>query len=510
MFLEPQSKFSCSQLERLLLEEKNWRFSPETQKRIESAASVVQDLASSSNPIYGINTGFGRMAQFRISPDQLEELQINLLRSHASGIGEALSPKIVRRLLLLRVLSLGKGHSGVSVQILNRHLDYLREGLIPYIPNHGSVGASGDLAPLAHLGLTFIGEGYFLSDSGEKIPTKKVLEEFSWKPISIGPKEGLSLTNGTQFSLALGLEVLDQLRKLLTWMEAATAMSIEAFRATDAVYLEKIHALKAHSYQQEIARRLRFLLKDSPHMQHHKDCELVQDPYSFRCIPQILGPCYALVDQAETFLEAELNSVSDNPLVFPDDSEILSCGHFHAHFVSMACDLLAMAMTSMGNLIERRIDQIVNPLVQRLPGFLASQPGLESGLMIVHTACAALASENKVLSFPASADSIPTNGNQEDHVSMAPNAARKAGRILQNLRRLVAAEILCGVRACVIESTRTGQKFSRFIESFLHYLSDTHPELFLSGDRVFGEDWARLEERLMGEFPTEIAEGAGP
>jgi len=449
----------------------------------------------SSKPIYGVNTGFGRLAQVRISEGELVDLQVNLLRSHASGIGEQAPGSVVRRLLLLRVLSLSKGYSGVSLPILQRHLEYLHKGLIPYIPLQGSVGASGDLAPLAHLGLTFMGEGEFV-ENGKRIPSSRVLKKYNWKPLAIHPKEGLSLTNGTQFSLALALEVLTQLQVLVSWVEVAACLSIEAHQATSAVFIPRIHEIKAHPKQLEIAKRFSARLRGSKHMQSHRNCDRVQDAYSFRCIPQVLGPCYSLIDSAKQLLEDEINSVSDNPVVFPVEKKIYSCGHFHAQAVSMASDLMTMAMVTMGNLSERRIDQIVNPLTSRSPAFLATKPGVESGLMIVQTAAAGLASENKTLSFPASADTIPTNGNQEDHVSMAPWAARKSLQVLANLRKIIAAEILSAVRGCVHESTRTGLSFSRFVEQNLSEIADAVPILFRAGDRVFSKDWEQLEAYL--------------
>ncbi|TVQ79506.1 MAG: aromatic amino acid lyase [Bradymonadales bacterium] len=402
------------------------------------------------------------------------------------------------------MISLGKGYSGLSYPLIERHLAYLNRRLTPRISSQGSVGASGDLAPLAELALTFIAEGSFLGDSSESVSAKALYKKYNWKPLSIGPKEGLALTNGTQASLAMACEVRRSLSELLPWMELTMSLSVEAHRATASVFQAKLHRLKAHRHQQEVAARLSRNLRKSEHMKAHRDCDLVQDAYSFRCMPQILGPCYSLLEKADELLEGEINSVSDNPIVFFEEKEILSCGHFHAQSVSFAADLLAMAMVTMGNLIERRMDQMVNPASSRHPAFLADRPGVESGLMIVQTAAAALASENKGLAFPASADTIPTNGNQEDHVSMAPWAARKASQIADNLWKLVAAELICSVRASVLESTKSGLRFSPTLEAYLKMLADLRPELFWAGDRNFGEDWRVLCEKMKEQSLEEV------
>lgn len=465
---------------------------------MEEASRLVAELAESERPIYGINTGFGRLASVRISKDELKALQINLLRSHACGLGPPMPERAVRRLLLLRLLSLGKGFSGIRLKLLERHLDYLHRGLSPYIPIQGSVGASGDLSPLSHLGLTIIGEGHFLR-SGKPVRASSVLKKEKLEPLDIAPKEGLALTNGTQFSLSLAVQALTELQKILPWSELAAAVSVEAHQATSAVFSAKLHKLKAHPEQQAVAARISKLLKKSAHMKSHRGCDRVQDAYSFRCLPQVYGPCYELIKTAQSLLEGEINSVTDNPIVFAQERKIQSCGHFHAHSVSLASDLLGTAAVSLGNHIERRVDQIVNPLTARAPAFLASRPGVESGLMIVQTAAASLASESKTMAFPGSADNIPTNGNQEDHVSMAPNAARKAQYIVTNLRRLVAAELICGVRGCVIESTRTGLSFSPSIERALAFLAEKQPSLFKAGDRVFSKDWQELDYLLENE-----------
>ncbi len=492
MILEPQSKFTVDEVEEIL-GESSFKLSTKAAQKCQRAFDRVQALAVSNEAIYGVNTGFGRLAQVKISGDSLYELQVNLLRSHASGMGEPTSEEVVRRLLLLRAISLGKSYSGLSPQMVQRHLDYLNHDLIPWIPVQGSVGASGDLAPLAHLGLTFMGEGAFRVGD-RKLKAAAALKAKKLKPLTVYAKEGLALINGTQFSLALSLQVMREIKDLWPWMLHAIAVSVEGHRATDSVYREDLHSLKAHPHQQMVAKQIRDLLKGSQHMKSHEDCEIVQDAYSFRCIPQVMGPCLSILERAEEILQDEVNSVSDNPVLI--GSELVSGGHFHAQSVSMASDLLTMAMVTMGNLLERRVDQVVNPSTTRSASFLADRPGVESGLMIVHTALSALASENKTLAFPASADTISTNGNQEDHVSMAPWAARKAHLVVTNLRRMVAGEILCGVRACVLESRKSKASFAPAVEKFLKQLQSEVPSLFRSGDRVFSDDLQQLEELM--------------
>lgn len=491
MKLDPQSKFRAEDVEKLVSGGEKLELVASAKKRIEKAHRFVAAIASSDKVVYGINTGFGRLANIKIPPKDLKKLQINLIRSHAAGMGDPVDERTIRRLGFLRLISLGKGHSGVSSEIIQRHIDYFNRRLCPEVPEKGSVGASGDLAPLAHYALTFLGEGYFIEDK-KRVSASSVLKKQKLSKLSIGPKEGLALTNGTQFSLAIALETLYEFRRLFPWLEAAACLSFEAHQATSAVLNKKIHHLKQHPHQREVAKSLARKLRTSSHMKWHKDCDRVQDAYSFRCIPQVWGPCLSLFDKAEDILTDEINSVSDNPLLFVDDDESASCGHFHAQYVSMAADIMSMALVTLSNITERRIDQVVNPLHQRSPAFLASVPGVESGLMIVQTAAAALASENKTLAFPASADTIPTNGDQEDHVSMAPWAGRKSMKILSNLRRLVAAEILCGVRGCAFEKEKTGQSFSPFVEEFLGFIQKEQPGLFRSGDRVFGEDLREL------------------
>ncbi len=495
MNFEPQSKFDADELENLIDQKPRLGLSGAAKTRIEKARKAVERLENFAKPIYGVNTGFGRLARIKISPNELGELQLNLIRSHACGVGAPLSPRVVKRLLLLRMLSLGKGASGIQLSTFNRHLDFWNKDLCPYIPEKGSVGASGDLAPLAHLALSLIGEGEFI-DSGRRLSAAPVFKKHRLKKLNILSKEGLSLTNGTQVSLALGLEALREIKRLYKWMIPITALSVEAHSATSKVYDARIHKLKAHAEQQEIAADLMAWLKGSEHMNSHRECDQVQDSYSFRAVPQILAPCLKFIRTAEEMMEGEISSVSDNPVFVKGSTELHSCGHFHAQMVSMASDLITQAAVTMGNLSERRLDQLVNPLTTRTTAFLAEKPGVESGLMIVQTAAAALASENKTLVFPASADTISTNGNQEDHVSMGPWAARKALQVCENLESILAFELVAAIRGAMIEKSRNAAAFAPKVEKFLNDLQKACPSAFRAGDRVFSRDVGSLKAFL--------------
>lgn len=491
MKINPSEVLSLDEIESLLSESR-LELDRESKRRLDQGAQIVRRLALSESAIYGVNTGFGRLAQVRISAPELVLLQENIIRSHASGIGEPIAGRCLRRLLVLRALSLGKGASGISAALVARHLEYFNRSLDPYVPELGSVGASGDLAPLAHLALTFLGKGYFV-ENHKKMPAAAILKRYRLAPLQVGPKEGLALVNGTQFSLALALESFIEIKRIIPWMEIVAALSLEAHRGSAGVFDSRLHSLKMHPDQQEVARRFRNLLKGSPHMKSHRDCDLVQDAYSFRCIPQVLGPAYSILRKAEELLQDEANSVSDNPVLWLPTEDLISGGHFHAQAVSMAADLIALSATTLANLSERRMDQLINPLTTRGNAFLADRPGVESGLMILQTAAAALASENKTLVHPASADSIPTNGNQEDHVSMAPWAGRKAQMLVRNLRRIIAAELICATRGALQESNRTGLTFSAPLNAFLRRLAKEVPSLFKPGDREFGEDWQKVD-----------------
>jgi histidine ammonia-lyase len=418
------------------------KLTQEAEARIERGAQTIERLIAAGDPIYGVNTGFGRLASERIGAENLGRLQVNLVRSHAAGIGELLPEPVVRLVLLLKIASLSAGHSGVRRETVALLSALLGAGVIPVIPRQGSVGASGDLAPLAHLSLVLIGEGEAIVE-GARVSGSQALARAGFVPVTLGPKEGLALLNGTQVSTALALHGLVEAERNLVTAVAAGAMSTDALMGADTPFDPRIHALRPHPGQMLVARALRDLMAGSEIRASHLEGDVkVQDPYSFRCQPQVMGACLDLLANAARTLMIEANAVSDNPLVFPDQNEVLSGGNFHAEPVAFAADMLALAIAETGALAERRIAELTDTTMSSLPAFLTPEPGLNSGYMMAHVSAAALASENKQLAAPASVDSLPTSANQEDHVSMATHAAWRLIRLNANTRAIIAIELM--------------------------------------------------------------------
>jgi histidine ammonia-lyase len=410
---------------------------------IERAAETVERIVASGRTVYGINTGFGLLAQTRIPDARLAELQTNLILSHSCGTGDALDGRIVRLLMVLKVIGLGRGHSGVRREVVEHLLALVEAGATPVIPSQGSVGASGDLAPLAHLAATLLGEGQIILDE-EPVHAGEALKHLGLEPLALGPKEGLALINGTQVSTAIALDVLFTAERVFGSALVAGALSTDALKGTDIAFDARIHAARGQPGQIEVAAVLRHLLADSEIRHSHDDCERVQDPYSFRCQPQVMGAALDLIRNAARTLEIEANAVSDNPLLFGDDA--LSGGNFHAQPVAFAADILALALCEIGSLSERRLAVLVDPKMSGLPAFLIEDSGVNSGFMILQVTAAALVSENKSLAHPASIDTIPTSAGQEDHVSMATHGALKARRIAHNAAGAVGIELLAGAQ----------------------------------------------------------------
>jgi histidine ammonia-lyase len=410
---------------------------------IEAAADAVARIVASGRTVYGVNTGFGLLAQTRIAPDRLEELQRNLILSHSCGLGEALDPRIVRLAVALKAVGLGRGHSGVRRLVVERLLALIEADALPLIPSQGSVGASGDLAPLAHLGAALIGEGRIVL-GGEALPSVAALARLGLEPLSLGPKEGLALINGTQVSTAIALDTLFTAERVLASGAVAGAMSLDALKGTDVAFDPRIHEARGQPGQIAVAAMLKRLLAGSEIRRSHEDCGRVQDPYSFRCQPQVAGAAMDLMRHAGRTLEIEANAVTDNPVLFGD--EALSGGNFHAEPVAFAADMLAMALCELGSISERRTAVLIDPKMSGLPPFLVQDSGVNSGFMIAQVTAAALVSENKSLAFPASVDSIPTSANQEDHVSMATHAALKARRITDNAAGVIGIELLAAAQ----------------------------------------------------------------
>ncbi|MCA8933021.1 MAG: histidine ammonia-lyase [Rhodospirillaceae bacterium] len=419
---------------------------PDTARQaIEAGAAAVARIVARGVSVYGVNTGFGKLAQQRIGTDQLERLQRNLVLSHATGTGPLLEDDVVRLVLVLKIASLARGHSGVRPEVLAALAKLLARDALPCVPAQGSVGASGDLAPLAHVTAALMGEGE-IRLKGRRWPAADALRQVGLAPLALGPKEGLALLNGTQVSTALALAGLFAVEDAFAAAVAAGSLSVDASRGSDTPFDARIHALRGHPGQRDVATVYRRLTKDSPIRDSHVDCDKVQDPYSLRCQPQVMGACLDQIRYAAGVLEREANAVSDNPLVFPDTDDVLSGGNFHAEPVALAADALAVAVAEVGSLSERRIAMLVDPTLSRLPPFLVADPGINSGFMIAHVTAAALVSETKQMAFPASVDSIPTSANQEDHVSMATHGARRLGAMAENVAGVVAIELLAAAQ----------------------------------------------------------------
>lgn len=408
---------------------------------VRNSRSIVDDILARGDVVYGINTGFGHLANVRIAPSDLVALQHNLLRSHAVGVGVPFDIATTRGIVLLRANVLAAGHSGVRLRVLQQLIDLLNHGVHPVIPCQGSVGASGDLAPLAHLALVLVGEGFVHGPDGEPEAAALALERVGMEPIGLKAKEGLALINGTQAMTALGSLVVQRARRLARVADVIGATTVEAKLGSHTPFDARLHALRPHPGQVDSAANFRRLLQGGDLANSHTECDKVQDAYSLRCMPQVHGAARACIEHAADVLARELCAVTDNPTVF-SDGDLLSGGNFHGQPVAMALDYLAMGISELGSISERRIEQLVNPRLSELPAFLIEDSGLHSGFMMAQVTAAALASENKGLCHPASTDSIPTSANQEDHVSMGPIAARKALAVLQNVESILGIELL--------------------------------------------------------------------
>jgi histidine ammonia-lyase len=417
----------------------------EDRSRIAAAAGLVDKIVSIGDAAYGINTGFGLLAQTRIPTEQLELLQRNLLLSHAAGVGEPLPDAVVRLILALKINALARGHSGISSGLIDALLSLLRHEVYPVIPAQGSVGASGDLAPLAHLGAVLLGIGQVRA-GGKTLPATEGLSLAGLKASKLCAKEGLALINGTQVSTALGLAGLFGAEDVLAAAVVAGAMSVDALKASDSPFDDRIHQVRGQPGQIAVARVYRDLIAGSAIRASHLDCSRVQDPYSFRCQPQVMGACLDLIQQCGVTLGIEANAVTDNPLLFVEQGEVLSGGNFHAEPVAFAADTLALAIAEIGSLSERRTAVLVDPKMSGLPAFLVENSGLNSGFMIAQVTAAALVAENKAIASPCSVDSIPTSANQEDHVSMATHAARRLGAMAENAAGVVGIELLAAAQ----------------------------------------------------------------
>ena len=456
---------------------------PEARANIKRSAETVERLLKSGDALYGINTGFGKLAKTRIATPDLKKLQINIVRSHAAGVGAPLPDGVVRLIMLLKLRSLAQGASGISIATAEALAALINADVLPVIPGQGSVGASGDLAPLAHMSLVLIGEGEALV-KGKRVSGADALKAAGLKPLELGPKEGLALLNGTQVSTALAFKGLMEATRNASAAILSGALSLDAIMGSDTPFDPRIHALRPHPGQIAAAAHYRRLMEGSEIRQSHlKNDDRVQDPYSFRCQPQVMGACLDLLRQASRMLLIEANGVSDNPLVFAEDGAVLSGGNFHAEPVAFAADMIAMAIAEVGSLSERRMAALIDSSISLLPPFLIRNPGLNSGFMIPQCTTAALMSENKQLAHPASIDSAPTSANQEDHVSMATHGARRLILMNANLARIVAIELMAAAEGIEFRRPLKSSKLLEEAHALVRMVAAPRPE-----DRGFTDD----------------------
>lgn len=462
--------------------------SDESRHRIQKCRQYLEKkLAESDELIYGINTGFGSLCNVRISESDLEKLQSNLVQSHASGMGDEVPADVVRLMLLLKIQGLSLGFSAVQLATVERLIDFFNHDVLPVIFQQGSLGASGDLAPLAHLSLPLLGLGE-VRHEGEILPTAKVLEKFGWEPLHLKSKEGLALLNGTQFCQAYGVWCLLRARKILETADQCAALSMDGFNCRTSPFEEILHTIRPHEGQLRVAKNIRALRAGSEIAESPKTS--VQDPYAFRCVPQVHGASWDAIAYVERIFTTEINSVTDNPTIFPEDDAVLSGGNFHAQPLALSLDFLAIALSEIGSISERRTYQLISGL-RGLPPFLIEDSGLNSGLMIPQYTAASIVSQNKQLCTPASVDSIVSCNGQEDHVSMGANAATKAYRVVKNVERLLSVEWMNAAQA--IEFRRP-QKTSPDFESDLKKYREVVPKL--NEDRILSTDLKATENYL--------------
>jgi histidine ammonia-lyase len=478
---------------------------PAARERTRRSRAAVERALASGETIYGLNTGFGELADVRVADDRLDALQLNLIRSHAAGVGQPLPERVVRAVLALRANCLARGHSGIRLATLERLVTMLERRLHPIIPERGSVCASGDLAPLAHLALTLVGEGELVRD-GRREHAATALRRAELEPLSLAPKEGLALINGTQVALAIGALALLRAERLARLADVAGAMSLEGLRGSHRAFDPRIHRARPHPGQRDAAANLRRLLRGSGVVHSHANCGRVQDAYSLRCMPQVHGAARDALAHVRSVLAIEVNASTDNPMVFVERDELRSGGNFHGQPVSLALDHLAIATCSIGTIAERRIERLLNPQLSGLPPFLAHDPGLDSGFMMAQVSAAALVSENKTLAHPASVDSIPTSAAKEDHVSMGLHAALKAERIVDNVEVVLAIELLCAAQALdFLHPLKAG------VGAEAARLARRRAVPRLEADRVLADDIAVARAVVAsGDLARAVEKAAGP
>ena len=496
--------------------------SPDARTGVDRARAVVDALVANNQLSYAITTGVGKLSDVRIAGDQIRELQVNLVRSHAVGVGDPLSTAEVRAMILLRANSLAKGHSGIRAVVIDTLCELLNRKVTPFVPSQGSVGASGDLAPLAHLALVLIGEGECLDEKGKCVPGAEVLQAAGIQPLVLEAKEAVSLINGTQAMLAVGTLTLLAAEILVDSADVIGSLTLDALRGTDVAFDERIHRARPHAGQIESAANLRRMLEGSQLRESHRECGRVQDAYSLRCIPQVHGAVRDTLANCRAVFETEANSAVDNPLVFmkkdhggtgvpahPAEqssatlaADVISGGNFHGEPIAFALDFMAIALSALAGISERRLERLVNPaLNEGLPPFLAPSAGLNSGFMMPQVTAAALVSENKVLSHPASVDSITTSGNKEDYVSMGMTAALKLRRIVENTRNVLAIEAMAAAQAIdLVAPLKTGKRGQRACAAVRAVSAK------MEKDRVMYQDFARIADVIASGKISEVLE----
>jgi len=460
---------------------------------VQAAARLVEEVVKRDEPVYGVNTGFGDLSTVRIPPADLRALQRNLVRSHAVGVGDPLPIEAVRATMALKANNLAAGRSGVRKETLELLVDMLNRGVHPVMPMHGSVGASGDLAPLAHMALAMIGEGEAIHD-GKRKPAADALKHAGLRPIELAPKEGISLINGTQVMTGIGCLALHDAKVLATSADVVAALSAEALRSSDQPWDAAIHEERPHPGQRVVAANLRGLVAGSPIRESHREHDpRVQDPYSVRCVPQVHGATRDALGYARKVVETELDSVTDNPLVFAEDGRILSGGNFHGQPVALALDLATIAVAALGDIAEARIDRLTNGHTSGLPPFLTARPGLHSGFMVAQYTAAALVAEDRLRALPASIQSIPTSAGMEDHVSMGLHAAHKLAAVVRNVRDILAIEALCAAQGLDLLAMRSSEP----LEAARAVVRECSP--MLSEDRSLAEDVRVMADAIARE-----------
>ncbi|WP_243387982.1 histidine ammonia-lyase [Bacillus kexueae] len=475
--------------------------SPDSLRIVQKSRAAVDKIVDEKKVVYGITTGFGKFSDVFIDAGDVEKLQLNLIHSHACGVGEAFPEKVSRAMLLLRANALLKGYSGVRPVVIERLLDLLNAQIHPVIPQQGSLGASGDLAPLSHLALVLMGEGEVFY-KGERQEAILALSKEGIAPITLKAKEGLALINGTQAMTAMGVINYIEAEQLALESEAIAAITLEGLQGIIDAFDEDVHKARGYQQQVDVARRIREYLQDSKLVTKQGELR-VQDAYSLRCIPQVHGASWQALDYVREKLEIEMNAATDNPLIFDGGEKVISGGNFHGQPIALAMDFMKIAIAELSNISERRIERLVNPQLSDLPPFLSPEPGLQSGAMIMQYAAASLVSENKTLAHPASVDSIPSSANQEDHVSMGTIGSRHAYQIIQNVRRVLAIELICALQAA---EYRGVEKMSTFTKALYEEVRSIVPSI--TEDRIFSKDIEKVNnwlyevnwEKLQKEF----------